>query len=204
MGMSFWDQRYAVEGYKYGIAPNAFLVEQAKIFPASAEVLVPGDGEGRNGVWLAKQGHRVVSVDSSKAGLDKALALANREGVSIQTCLADLSQWMPRQASADAVVLIFVHLPAPLRAAVHRRLVHALKPGGVLILEAFHPRQLDFGSGGPKSADMLYALESLRMDFADGLDEMVAWEGEIHLDEGSGHQGAAYVTRWVGVKGPAQ
>lgn len=198
--MNFWDQNYSIEGYKYGIAPNSFLVEQAKHFPANAQVLVPGDGEGRNGVWLAKQGHRVTSVDSSKVGLDKALALAKQEGVSIQTCLADLSEWCPPMESSDAVVLTFLHLPPVIRTDVHRRLVQALKPGGLLVLEAFHPQQLNYSSGGPKNSEMLYKLDSLLADFAELLDCTFAWEGETHLDEGTGHQGLAYVTRWVGKK----
>jgi SAM-dependent methyltransferase len=198
--MNFWDQNYSVEGYKYGVAPNVFLVEQAKYFPTNALVLVPGDGEGRNGVWLAKMGHRVTSIDSSKVGLDKALALARQEGVSIQTCLADLSNWSPQLNSADVVILTFLHLPSAIRSNVHQRLVQALKPGGLLVLEAFHSRQLNYGSGGPKSAEMLYRLETIRADFVELLEEVAAWEGEIHLDEGPGHQGAAYVIRWVGKK----
>jgi SAM-dependent methyltransferase len=196
--MNFWDQNYSLEGYKYGLAPNAFLVGQSGRFPTNAQVLVPGDGEGRNGVWLAKQGHRVTSVDSSKVGLDKALVLASREGVTIQTCLADLAEWSPPAAGFDLVVLTFLHLSPALRTDVHRRLVQALKPGGLLILEAFHPRQLDFNSGGPRDAAMLYPLESLRADFEGLLDEILAWEGETSLDEGPGHQGPAWVSRWVG------
>jgi hypothetical protein len=99
------------------------------------------------------------------------------------------------------VVLTFVHLPEALRARVHQRLVMALRPGGLFILEAFHPRQLDYSSGGPKMASMLYALATLRADQQEGLQsdlkEMLAWEGEDQLSEGPGHQGPAYLTRFV-------
>lgn len=200
VSMNIWDQNYSVEGYKYGITPNAFLVERAKFFPANARVLVPGDGEGRNGVWLAKQGHQVTSIDSSKIGLDKALALAAKEGVAIKTCLADLTEWSSSAAEADGVVLTFLHMPSTIRRDVHRRLAEALKPGGLLVLEAFHSKQLNYSSGGPKAADMLYQLDTLRGDFAELLNELFAWEGETYLDEGPGHQGVAYVTRWVGKK----
>ena len=196
--MNFWDQNYSIEGYKYGVSPNEFLHQQAHLIPERASVLLPGDGEGRNGVWLAKQGHRVTSVDKSIVGLEKAQAFAAQELVVLDTILADLSDWSPAPESVDAVVLIFVHLPPSVRASVHQRLAKALKPGGVLILEAFHPKQLDFSSGGPKALEMLYSLKNLRADFDEILDEILAWNGEIALDEGPGHQGQAHVSRWVG------
>ena len=96
--MNFWDQNYAVPGYKYGTQPNAFLREQATRLPTGAEALVPGDGEGRNGVWLAQQGHRVRSVDGSAVGLQKAQALAAERGVMLATEQVDLAAWQPAPA----------------------------------------------------------------------------------------------------------
>lgn len=196
--MNFWDQNFSVSGYKYGTAPNAFLVEQAHRLSPRSEVLVPGDGEGRNSVWLAQQGHRATAMDSSSVGLQKAQALALQRGVALQTVLADLSDWTPAPASVDTVVLTFVHLPPTIRAGAHQRLAQALKPGGWLLLEAFHPLQLGHTSGGPKVPEMLYTLAMLRADFAGQLTEVLAWDGEVTLDEGPGHQGLAHVTRWLG------
>ena len=196
--MNFWDENYAIDGYRYGKAPNAFLVEQAGRFAVPADILVPGDGEGRNGVWLATQGHRVTSMDGSPVGLRKAEALAASAGVALNTVLGDLATWTPPPASADAVVLTFVHLPSTIRMDAHRRLATALRPGGWLLLEAFHPLQMGQTSGGPKSEEMLYTLSMLRADFAPILAEEFAWEGEVVLDEGTGHQGPVHVTRWLG------
>ena len=199
--MNFWDQNYsAVEGYKYGEAPNAFLREEAARLDSPSCILVPGDGEGRNGVWLAEQGHSVQSIDSSAVGLARARDLAQRRGVAIDTVQADLASWQPEPASADAVVMIYLHLPPALRPAVHAKLVQALKPGGLLLLEAFHPKQLGYSSGGPKDEAMLYTLDMLRADLADGMEEVMAEEGPATLDEGPGHQGPAWVTRWIGRK----
>ena len=199
--MNHWDQAYSdVEGYKYGEQPNAFLKEQAHRIPARARVLLPGDGEGRNGVWLAEQGHQVCALDNSAVGLAKAEALAHRRQVTLQTVLVDLADWQPEPASADAVVLTYLHLPPPLRTPVMHKLVQALKPGGVLLLEAFHPRQLQYNSGGPKNEAMLYTLDMLRGDLAAGMQELLGSESETLLDEGPGHQGPAYVTRWIGQK----
>ncbi|TXJ03848.1 MAG: class I SAM-dependent methyltransferase [Alicycliphilus sp.] len=194
--MTFWDQAFDTPHFKYGTAPNAFVRAQAHRLRPAARVLVPGDGEGRNGVWLAAQGHAVLSVDASGVGLRKARQLAAEQGVALQTELADLTSWQPAPGAFDGVVLTFVHLPSALRRDVHQRLVRALRPGGWLILEAFTPEQLCYASGGPKDADMLYTLDDLRADFA-GLHEHLAWAGEVWLDEGPGHQGPAQVVRYL-------
>lgn len=194
--MNFWDQHFSAPGFKYGQAPNAFLADQAPRLRVSSDVLVPGDGEGRNGVWLAQQGHRVTAVDSSAVGLSKAQALATERGVSITTVHADLADWTPEPNSADALVLIYLHLPPALRASAHQRMLKALRPRGLLIIEAFHPLQLGHSSGGPKDSAMLYTLDMLRQDFA-RLNERLAYEGQTVLEEGPGHQGPAHVTRWV-------
>jgi trans-aconitate methyltransferase len=195
--MNFWNQQFAAHGYKYGTQPNAFLVAQAHRLMPGSDVLVPGDGEGRNGVWLAQQGHRVTSMDASAVGLAKARDLASSRGVHLQTVEADLADWTPASDSADAVVLTFVHLSPAIRLATHRRLMQALRPGGLVLVEAFHPRQLPLRSGGPKDETMLYTLAMLRQDF-DGLEECLAEEVEALLDEGPGHQGPAQVVRWIG------
>lgn len=199
---SFWNDRYAAPGYKYGTAPNAFLREQAFRLAPAAQVLVPGDGEGRNGVWLAGQGHQVLSVDQAENGLAKARALAAAQGPAVaqrlQTQCVDLADWQPQLAAFDAVVLCFVHLPSAIRSGAHRRLAAALKPGGWWILEAFHPTQLGRPSGGPQDVDMLLSLAQMRDDLVGQLSEVLGWEGEVLLDEGAGHQGPGRVTRWVG------
>jgi SAM-dependent methyltransferase len=198
MAMNFWDQRFAEPGFKYGTEPNAFLVEAARRLAPASVVLVPGDGEGRNGVWLAEQGHAVTSVDNSSVGLQKAQTLAAERGVTLTTALVDLADWSPQPGSVDAVVLIYVHLPGSIRLRAHRALAQWLKPGGWLILEAFHPQQLQHASGGPKDVDMLYTPEQLTAEFDGLLKPALAWQGETTLAEGPGHQGLAHVTRWLG------
>jgi SAM-dependent methyltransferase len=199
--MSFWDQQFAAAEFKYGTEVNQFLRQQAAQLAPGSVVLLPGDGEGRNSVWLAEHGFQVIAMDGSQVGLDKALRLAAQKGVEIEVVHADLADWVPAPASVDAVVFTFVHLPETMRAIVHQRLVAALRPGGLFILEAFHPRQLGYTSGGPKVEAMLYTLNTLRADLqaalASDLKEALAWEGEVHLSEGPGHQGPAYLTRFV-------
>lgn len=196
--MSFWDQAYQAEGYKYGTQPNDFLRAQAHRLPPGARVLLPGDGEGRNSVWLAQQGHRCTALDGSAVGLDKARALASQRGVSLDLVQADVCQWEPEPASYDAVVWIYLHLSPEAHQQALKRTLTALRPGGLWMLEAFHPRQLAHCSGGPKDPAMLYTPEQLAADTAGALHTELLWDGEVMLDEGPGHQGRAHVTRLLG------
>ncbi len=198
MTMNFWDQQYAADEFRYGQQPNAFLAEHEARLPRAARVLLPGDGEGRNSVWLASRGHQVLAMDGSAVGLAKAQAMARARGVAIGVEQGDLADWAPAPSTFDAVVLVFVHLPPAIRRDAHRRLAQGLKPGGLLLLEAFHPRQLGRSSGGPRQADMLYALGDLQVDFDGLLDEQLGQETETLLDEGPGHQGPGALTRDVG------
>ena len=193
---SFWDEKYSASDYRYGVRPNAFLVDQAWRFPPGARVLAIGDGEGRNGVWLSQQGHRVVSVDVSPRGLQKATALALKKGVRLTTICADLRFWDWPVARYDAVISIFVHfLPAD-RPALHRGMVAALRPGGLLVLEAFAKGQLAWDSGGPREPEMLYSAKDLEGDFAD-TDILLMRERLTKIAEGPGHEGPAVAVDFV-------
>jgi len=194
MNREFWNLRYAEPGYAYGTAPNAFLLSRSKYLRRGMRALAVADGEGRNGVWLAEQGLEVLSVDASDIGLRKAQALASERNVILQTEAADLSTWKWPTASFDVVVAIFAHFPPDQRAHVHALMLQALQPGGVLILEAFTPEQLQHQSGGPRVPEMLYSAELLRSDFA--ASEILELEETLtDLDEGPYHRGRAAVVR---------
>jgi SAM-dependent methyltransferase len=199
--MSVWDERFAGEGYVYGTRPNAWLASVAGRLQAGSRILSLGEGEGRNAVWLAQQGHRVEAVDGSAVGLAKAQRLAAERGVGLATRVADLAAYRPGPGAWDAVLLIFLHLPPPLRAAVHAGAEAALVPGGRLVIEAFTPRQLAFTSGGPRQPELLYDVATLRADFPS-----ITWEElreeEIELDEGPLHWGRAAVVRGLGHRLP--
>jgi SAM-dependent methyltransferase len=190
----FWDQRYRESGFAYGEAPNAFLVSHERLYQPGQRALAVADGEGRNGVWLASRGLSVLSVDRSEVGLEKARALAEQQGVSVDTLCADLAEWEWPEAAFDHVVAIFAPFPPDMRQSIHRAMLRSLKPGGVLLLEAFSPEQMDYQSGGPRDPAMLYSGVMLREDFVDGDIEEIA-ETLTTLDEGPYHQGPAAVTR---------
>lgn len=199
MEKSFWESRYREAGFAYGTAPNAFLVAQQARFTPGQKVLLIGEGEGRNGVWLARQGLEVTAVDQSQTGLAKARQLAAEAGVSLQTVCADLAEWQWPVAEYDFVISIFVHFPPERRRQIHRACLAALKPGGTMILEGFTPEQLAHPSGGPPIEAMLFTEALLREDFADADIELLE-SLETRLAEGQYHQGPAAVVRLIAVR----
>jgi len=189
-----WDERFAGDRPVYGEEPNDYLRAQAGRLAPGARVLVPGDGYGRNGVWLAKQGFHVHTVDLSPVGVERARNSARAAGLKMTIETADLAAWHWPVMAFDAVVSIFLHLPEPMRVDCHHRMLEALTPGGLVILEAFTPAQLRHCSGGPKQVDLLYTAAMLRRDFADA-EVLELEEREVVLAEGHMHCGPAAVVR---------
>jgi SAM-dependent methyltransferase len=193
---AMWDERFSQAEPVYGEQPNSYLRAQVPRLDPGAAVLVPGDGYGRNGLWLAKQGFRVHTVDLSPIGVERARKSARDTGLSLTTEQADLSTWAWPQIQFDAVFSIFLHLFPNVRSAIHSNMLRALVPGGVCVLEAFTPAQLKFSSGGPKQVDLLYSAEILRQDFADA--EILALEeATVSLNEGRMHSGPGAVVHGV-------
>lgn len=195
----FWDRVYQGETYRFGSEPNAFLASRAGEIAPGGAVLCLGDGEGRNGVWLARQRFRVTSLDQSPVAAHKCVALAKRFGVELEVVIGRVPEYPLPESSFDAVVLIFLHLPPEVRREVHAAAVRALRPGGVVILEAFTPAQLGRPSGGPPTPERLQTAADLARDFA-GLGTVVLEETETELAEGEGHRGPAAVVRLVAIK----
>jgi SAM-dependent methyltransferase len=189
-----WDKRFAGEGYFYGTEPNDFLREHCGAIPSGGKVLCLGEGEGRNAVFLASRGHQVLAIDLSATGLMKTERLATQRGVSIRTQVADLADYAPGTGCWDGIVSIWCHLPRELRRQVHRRAVAALAPGGVFLLEAYTPAQLDHRSGGPTAVELLPTLAELRAEL-EGLEFVRALECERVIHEGAGHEGLSAVVQ---------
>jgi SAM-dependent methyltransferase len=190
---SMWNSRYANQEYQFGVKPNDFLVEVANKIPVG-KTLCLADGEGRNGVYLAGLGHRVTSIDLSSEGLAKAKKLAEEHDVAVNTIEADLVEFDLVKSSWDSIVSIFFHLPSVIRQPLHAKVANALKPGGVLVLEAYTPDQLKFGTGGPPFSDNLMTLDTLHDDFPH-LQFEHAVEKEREVIEGPLHHGQAAVVQ---------
>jgi hypothetical protein len=193
-----WNERYAQSRFRYGTEPNAFLREVAARIPPGP-VMCLADGEGRNGVFLAQQKHHVLSVDFSRTGLGKARQLARERGVWIATLVADLAVLEIAPASWSGIVSIWAHVPEITRRLVHRAVAAGLRPGGAFVLEAYTPRQLARGTGGPTDPTRLMTLDGLREELK-GLHFGIGREIVREIHEGDLHEGPSEVVQVLAFK----
>ncbi|MCB1592161.1 MAG: class I SAM-dependent methyltransferase [Alphaproteobacteria bacterium] len=194
----FWDKRFGAEGYAYGTEANAFLKESVPFISESGRVLCIAEGEGRNAVFLAKSGFEVFAVDLSGEGQKKAEKLASEAGVLVFYTVCDLDDYDFGEEKWDAIVSIFGYVGPneETRKIVYRRIRKGLKPGGVFIVEAYHPRQLEYGTGGPKDVDFLLSFEEFKKSFeVSGF--LHGEEMEREVLEGAFHTGVSYVTQVI-------
>ena len=195
-----WEARFAGPEYHFGTEPNAFLKSKAGLLQPGQKALSIADGEGRNGVFLAEQGLDVLAMDFSPKALAKSQALATMRGVAIKTEQADLDTWQWPVGAFDVVVAIFFQFCAPpLRAKVFVDIKRALKPGGLLLMEGYTPKQRQYKTGGPSEVENLYTRELLEKEFSDFAEiEIAEYDSEIH--EGPGHGGMSALIDLVGRK----
>lgn len=189
-----WDQRYSADEPFYGSEPNDFLRSQTPRIVPGGKVLCLAEGYGRNALFLALGGLHITAVDGSQVGLSTLEKQATEKHLSVETVCADLADFDMGIEKWDAIVSIWCHLPQPLRAGVHARSVKALKHGGVFILEAYTPRQLQFKTGGPPVVEMLMTLEALRTELQ-GLEILHGVEIDRDIHEGRGHEGKSAVVQ---------
>ena len=196
--MTIWNERYNSEDFLFGKEPNRFFKEQIdKLTPG--RLLLPAEGEGRNAVYAARMGWEVYAFDASTVGKDKALDLAEQEGVGFSYEVGLIEDFEAEAGKYDAIALIYCHLQPSIRSTFFDKLVESLAPGGILFMEAFRKEQLGLKSGGPSDPGMLYSDEQLASDFRQILQIHITLE-TIWLDEGPGHQGEAKVIRLTGMR----
>ena len=187
--MSIWNERYAGEDFHFGTEPNAFLVSQRALLKPGMSCLAVADGEGRNGVWLAEQGLDVLWVDNSHVAQAKAEKLAQQRGVRMRFEQTDLAEWAWGENCFDVVAAIFIQFAPPgMREQMFAHIKHCLKPGGLLLLQGYTPRQHEYKTGGPSQAENLYTEALLRNSFAD-MEILHLREHDDVISEGSGHSG---------------
>jgi SAM-dependent methyltransferase len=193
--LAMWEERYGADDYVYGTEPNEFLRESLDLLPMG-EVLCLAEGEGRNAVFLATNGRTVSSVDLTKAGVEKTLRLAAELGVEVSAATADLADYELGIDRWDGIVSIFAHIPSPVRIDLHRRVVAALRPGGVFLLEAYTPNQIGRGTGGPQSADLMMTVDGLARELGT-LEFVHAAELDREIIEGTNHTGVGSVVQLI-------
>jgi SAM-dependent methyltransferase len=195
-----WEARFAVPDYAFGKEPNYFLKSCRPLLPRSGRALAVADGEGRNGTWLAQQGLDVVSIDFSPSAQNKARALAAERQVAVSFIETDVHAWAYPQADFDVVVEIFTQFSSPSERAIKwAGMRRGLKSGGLLILQGYTPKQLEYGTGGPKLRENLYTRPMLEAAFGDFRDLKIV-EEEREIYEGTSHGGLSAVVNLTGRK----
>jgi cyclopropane fatty-acyl-phospholipid synthase-like methyltransferase len=195
-----WQERFASEEYRFGTAPNAFLKSQAHLLRQGQTALAIADGEGRNGVFLAEQGLDVLSLDFSPNAQAKARKLAQERGVTLRVEQADVINWGYPPNTFDVVAAIFFQFAAPAeRETIFAGIKRTLKPGGLLLLEGYTPKQLEYKTGGPPKIENLYTREMLEQAFADFSSVDIRVYDEV-VNEGPGHAGMSALIDVVAVK----
>jgi len=199
-GAVHWDQRFAGSEYLFGTEPNVWLARQQSHLMRGGRALAVADGEGRNSVWLAEQGMEVDAFDISNAGVDKARKLAAQKQVSVNFKVCGCEEWSWQPAHYDLVAAIFIQFADPdMRATLFANMIATLKPGGLLLLQGYTPKQLDYKTGGPPLLSHLYTEELLQEAFsAMEIVEMISYEEVLH--EGEHHNGQSALIGMVAKK----
>jgi SAM-dependent methyltransferase len=197
----FWNERFNNEEFIFGKEPNEYLVQQTPQYLESGNsVLCIADGEGRNGVWLAKQGMHVTGFDVSDIALAKAKQFAADNKVSIQYSLCDTDGFDWQSNTYDAVVGIFIQFADPeMRTRIFKQVHQTLKPGGLFILQGYTPKQLEYKTGGPSLIEHLYT-EDMICELSHGFDILDLQCYEKELSEGAKHTGMSALLGMVAKK----
>jgi SAM-dependent methyltransferase len=195
-----WQQRFSAPGYLFGTAPNEFLKSKAHLLKKGQTALAVADGEGRNGVFMAECGLDVLSVDFAPAAQDKLRKLAAERGVTLKVEQADIENQDWPEAAFDVVAAIFIQFSPPAaRAKVFAGMKRTLKPGGLLLLQGYGVRQLEYRTGGPSRLENLYTREILEQAFGDFASLEIREHDDI-IAEGDGHGGMSALIDLVGRK----
>ncbi len=195
-----WNTRYDRPDFLFGKDPAAALVAHAGVFPPRTRVLCVADGEGRNSAYLAQQGHDVTAFEPSANASAKARALYAALGVEVSQELADTSSYAWPPEAFDAVAGIFIQFAPPAeRAQLFVAMADSLRPGGILFLHGYAPRQIEYGTGGPPFSDNMYTLGLLHAAYPQ-------WEilheadYDAEITEGTAHVGTSALIDFIARK----
>jgi len=194
----FWNEKYSAAESLYGTEPLPFLRESLSHLKPGGRVLLPADGEGRNGVYLATEGFDVHTFDGSEVAVQKSRQDAADRGVIIHATVSSVADFGFPTEEFDGVISSYFHLQ-PYFPQLHQKYISCLKPGGVFLLEGFSKDQMNYDSGGPREKDMLFTQEGLREDFKD-FDILMMEEKVEMLNSGTRHKGEGSVIRMIAKK----
>ncbi len=198
-----WNERYSAPEFAYGESPNVFFSTWLIRFQPGA-ILMAAEGEGRNAVFAASKGWDVTAFDLSIEGKHKAELLAKQHNVQVDYQVGDFQDLQFEPHSFDAIGLIYAHFAGDKKMNHLKRLETYLKPGGVVIFEAFSKNHLPFRLknpkvGGPMDLDVLFSVAELTDSFGH-YEQLTLGEEVVELNEGKYHNGTGSVLRFVGRK----
>lgn len=130
-----FDKIYESDAPGFRTAPTA-LLEAATAGRAPGKALDVCMGEGRNAVYLARQGWTVTGFDVSAKGLARARERAARTGIKLTTVLQSSETFDYGASRWDLIALFYAPVPV-IEPSYAARLERALKPGGLIVLESF-------------------------------------------------------------------
>lgn len=194
-----WEERFAQsDTYVFGTEPAQFLVEHTPYLVTGQRALSVADGEGRNAVYMAKQGLDVTALEFAPSAVARAKKLAQTHRVALRHLNANMliDDWVETQ-SYDLVVGIFIQFATPSERQMQFRDMQAsCKPGGVVMLHGYTAKQIELGTGGPPFADRMYSEPQMRSDFQ-GWDILECRAYEREVQEGRGHSGMSALLDFV-------
>ena len=188
MDASGWNERYRAADLVWGAEPNRFVRRLCERLPVG-DALDIACGEGRNALWLARLGWRVLGVDYSEAAIERARALtaAEPEAVRLHTTwrVADVTVEPPKPDRYDLTSVSYVHIePADIDAML-RDAARSVRAGGRLVVVGHDYRNLHEGVGGPQDAERLYVPDDMAALARDcGLEVEIAETAERPTDDG--------------------
>lgn len=154
----------------YAMNPPPFRGEASRYVVRMVEARKPGAaldvamGQGRNALYLASKGWDVTGYDISAGGMERARAVAEKQGLKLSIVRASHDEFDYGAAKWDLIVetFAFTNLSDP---AYRKRVIDSLKPGGMLIVEGF---------GGPKNV-LLEGFRDLRIVNYEDCEETSDW-----------------------------
>lgn len=156
-----WDERFRGKEFAFGKEPNPFLKKYIRLLP-KGKALDLAAGEGRNAVFLARNGFEVDAVDISRIGLKKAKKLAKEVGVTINTLLADLNLFQIEKEKYDLIANFYF-----LSRNLIPKIKKGLKKGGRVLFETYILEQRNIGTEGPKDSKYFLKPNELLRLFKD-------------------------------------
>ncbi len=179
-----WDERHAARDPIESHEPDPSLAALLSgLAPGRALDLATGDG--RNAIWLARQGWDVTGVDFSTVALERARSSAVAAGVDVDWVLEDLVEWRPTPRSFDLAAVMFLHLPRDERRPVYASAADAVAPGGLLLVVGHDLSNLTAGAGGPQDPEVLFTPTEIAADL---LDFTIETAETVTRDLGDGRQ----------------